>query len=146
MITFQWLDIWSLRFGTSWEPFIGNWVRKFNVIIKTFKNPIWEAVIVLLLSWRWAFIITEATPVSFTQELFSLFGLLKVMLIIIVSTILKIMGNFYLYVFLFSVWSTQCQVLTIWSGLSGLAFWAVWTLQQKCNTSFFLSFPGLVPE
>ena len=57
---FQWWEIWSIRFGTSRQPFIGNWVRKFNVIIKTFKNPIWKAVIVLLLSWRWTFIITEA--------------------------------------------------------------------------------------
>ena len=70
-------------------------MRKFNVIIKTFKNPILEAVIVLLLSWRWAFIITEATHVTFTQGLFSIFGFLKVTLIIIVRTILKIRGNFY---------------------------------------------------
>ena len=64
----------------------------FNVIPAMLKNPK-ESVTILLLSWGWAFIITETAPVL-TQDLFSLFGLFKVMFIIIVGTILEIMGNF----------------------------------------------------
>ena len=52
-----------------------------------------KTLTILLWSRRWAFIITEAAPV-FTQDLFSLFGLLKVMFVIIIGTILKIMWNF----------------------------------------------------
>ena len=51
-------------------------------------------ILVLLQGWRWAMVVTEAAPVCFSQDLFSLFDFLKIMIVLNVGTIFKIRRNF----------------------------------------------------